>query len=724
MKNSTFLKLGLLFLLITNIGHQLSGQKYDGLTALTSDGLTPTVIFDGNTGGSGWQDANNADDGWLIVDLGSTKTVSTIKIFWEAANALNYNMSFSTDGVNYSGQMDFTNLAAGNRIDLITLENTECRYLKFQGVTRQLPYGYYIYEFEVYPPVVPVLTSISVLPVNKVITAGEDLQFVAIGKDQLGMEINLTEPTIWSVVDQMGLIDDQGLFSSPLAGNFTVRATNSDITAEVTVEVLPLNPNIAVGKSSSASTGIASLAIDGNQNTRWESLSADPQWIIIDLETNHNISDMIVRWEGANAKNYIVESSLDGTDWSLVVQKEDMPNAARYDRMYDMSFKARYIRLTGIERNTIYGYSIWEWQIFGIEELVLANEITVTAENDEITIDAAGGQRQLFAEILPENTSNQAIMWSVNDETIATIDQNGLLTALMDGEATVTAKALDGSEVEGSIVITITNQPVLTASINLSDENDDPTISTPGGQHQLFAEILPANTTNKAIIWSVNDETIATIDQNGLLTALIDGEVTVTAKALDGSEVEGSIVITITNQPVLTASINITAENNDPTINTMGGERQLFAETLPANTTNQAIIWSVNDETIATIDQNGLLTAVSNGEVTVAAKALDGSEVEGSILITISNQQLMNITTDHLSGVSMFPNPAKEAVFIVSTKPVENIHITNISGKRVKTITSHNNGNAIDITHLLEGFYIVTVIDSNGQATVLKMVKE
>ena len=116
------------------------GQKYTGLTAAASDGTTPTVIFDGNYV-TRWQDATNLDDASLVVNLGSVKNVNSIKIFWEGANAKAYKLSFSSDNVNFTGELSYTALATGARTDLINGLNVDCQYIKFQGVTRQLPYG-------------------------------------------------------------------------------------------------------------------------------------------------------------------------------------------------------------------------------------------------------------------------------------------------------------------------------------------------------------------------------------------------------------------------------------------------------------------------------------------------------------------------------------------------------------------------------------------------------
>jgi hypothetical protein len=125
------------------------GQKYTGLKAVASDNKSTTAMFDNNIS-TRWQDASNLDNAWFVVDLGSVKTINTIKVFWENANAKSYTISFSTDNITFSGNITYSNLASGSRTDLITLANPSYRYIKFQGITRALNYGYSIYEFEVY----------------------------------------------------------------------------------------------------------------------------------------------------------------------------------------------------------------------------------------------------------------------------------------------------------------------------------------------------------------------------------------------------------------------------------------------------------------------------------------------------------------------------------------------------------------------------------------------
>lgn len=124
-------------------------QKYTGLTAVASDKKSTTAMFDSNMS-TRWQDASNLNNASFVVDLGSVKAINTMKLFWENANAKSYIISFSTDNITFSGDLTYKDMAAGVRTDIISAVNVTCRYIKFQGVTRSVNYGYSIYEFEVY----------------------------------------------------------------------------------------------------------------------------------------------------------------------------------------------------------------------------------------------------------------------------------------------------------------------------------------------------------------------------------------------------------------------------------------------------------------------------------------------------------------------------------------------------------------------------------------------
>ncbi len=410
MKHFTESKRLVLFLSLVVISTFTFAQKYTGLTAIPSDGTSQTSYMFDNDMGTRWQDASNLDDASFVVDLGEVKNVNSIKIYWEGANAKDYTLSFSTDDLSFTGDLNYTNMAAGARTDLINGLNIDCRYIKFQGVTRQLPYGYSIWEFEVYPAVTPVLTSLSLTPASSGILLGQTQQLTVGGLDQLGNLFTLTNPTVWTVDGTGASVDANGSFSSTAKGLFTVTATNSEISKTATVDVLPTNDNLSIAATATASTGTPAAAIDNNNGTRWESAAEDPQWILVDLGALKNITDMLISWETANAKDYTIEYSSNSTDWTTLVTKTDMPAGSRTDRLYDLNFNARYIRLNGTARTTIYGYSIWEFKIFGSANVSTLNDplspknninvypnpatdmIKITGEISEVAIYSLQGQ--------------------------------------------------------------------------------------------------------------------------------------------------------------------------------------------------------------------------------------------------------------------------------------------------------------------------------------------
>ncbi len=194
------------------------------------------------------------------------------------------------------------------------------------------------------------------------------------------------------------------------------------------------------------------------------------------------------------------------------------------------------------------------------------------------------------------------------------------------------------------------------ATINLTSEGDATAIDTDKGTLQITAEILPANATDMRIVWSVSDFTLASITQEGLLSAINDGVVTITASALDGSGVTGTLDITNSNQtPVVPVStVTVTGEGGASTITENGGSLQMMAEVLPADATDATVLWSVSDSSIAKINQNGMLSAKNIGTVTVSATANDGFGGVGTLDVVITNQftELADLTELRTMDVS------------------------------------------------------------------------
>ncbi|WP_194911567.1 discoidin domain-containing protein [Catenulispora rubra] len=106
----------------------------------------------------------------------------------------------------------------------------------------------------------------------------------------------------------------------------------------------------------------ASAAVDGNTGTRWSSQFSDPQWLQVDLGSVQNICQVSIQWETASAKAYQIQVSNDASTWTSIYSTTTGPGGTEN---LTVSGSGRYIRMYGTARNTAYGYSVWEFQVFG-----------------------------------------------------------------------------------------------------------------------------------------------------------------------------------------------------------------------------------------------------------------------------------------------------------------------------------------------------------------------
>ena len=151
--------------------------------------------------------------------------------------------------------------------------------------------------------------------------------------------------------------------------------------------------------------------------------------------------------------------------------------------------------------------------------------VTIEPSEAELTV---GSSTKLTATVLPENASNKNVVYSVDDESILSVDQDGNVTGLSAGTATVTVTTEDGG-FSASAEITVI--PVRVTGVSIS-----PKAASVGLGHtiQLTASIKPSNAANKNLSWSVSDETIISVDDQGTVTGLSLGTATVTVTTEDG----------------------------------------------------------------------------------------------------------------------------------------------------------------------------------------------
>ncbi|MEV7628472.1 discoidin domain-containing protein [Actinoplanes sp. NPDC089786] len=127
------------------------------------------------------------------------------------------------------------------------------------------------------------------------------------------------------------------------------------------------DPLISQGKPATASSAegndvVAANAVDGNTATRWSSQFSDPQWLQVDLGATATITQVVLRWETAYGSAYQIQTSANGTAWTTISTQTGRTGGT--DTL-NVTGSGRYVRMNGTARGTGYGYSLWEFEVYG-----------------------------------------------------------------------------------------------------------------------------------------------------------------------------------------------------------------------------------------------------------------------------------------------------------------------------------------------------------------------
>ena len=149
------------------------------------------------------------------------------------------------------------------------------------------------------------------------------------------------------------------LQTCPTSSNFTITFCPGGTTAPPT--------NLALNRPTTASSTEAAsfssnLAVDGNGGTRWSSAFSDPQWIRIDLGTTSSISRIVLRWETAFGRAYQIQTSDDGSTWTTI---RSVTSGTGGVEDFAVTGRGRFVRMNGTARGTQWGYSLWEFEVYG-----------------------------------------------------------------------------------------------------------------------------------------------------------------------------------------------------------------------------------------------------------------------------------------------------------------------------------------------------------------------
>ena len=239
---------------------------------------------------------------------------------------------------------------------------------------------------------------------------------------------------------------------------------------------------------------------------------------------------------------------------------------------------------------------------------VPVESLTLDKSSLELT---EGETATLIATVKPDNATDKTVTWSSSNPWVATVDQNGQITAVRAGEATITA-TVGGKYAYCTLIVK--NKEIAVESITL----DKTSLELFEGEFaMLYATVLPWNAPDKTVTWTSSNPSVATVDQNGRVTALHEGTAAITAKAGDKTA-----TCTVFVKMMVIPVYWIGLDHNYLELKE-GETTTIIATVKPDNATNKTVTWSSSDPSVATVDQNGRVTALHEGTAAITAKAGD-----------------------------------------------------------------------------------------------------
>lgn len=315
-----------------------------------------------------WESAF-ADNQWMSVDLGAKQTINHVLLNWENAYGKAYTIDVSNDGNTWHTVYAADNEDGG--IDDIAFSPVEARYVKMNGIKRGTPYGFSLWEFEVYAGTADLIDS-PTLTASTTATIGEPVELIFADDSAWRAAINSVKVDGVALshsqyhVEAGKITLDASLFIDAKPYEITVGATGYRNDAVTQLITPGTSHNLAFNKPTTTSEGglqSSSFAVDGNKNTRWESQHGiDPQWLSVDLGEVTTIKRVVLNWENAAAKAYSVAVSTDGVTWTTVYATSNGHEGVA--NLPIIPTKARYVKVTGTERTTQYGYSLFELEVY------------------------------------------------------------------------------------------------------------------------------------------------------------------------------------------------------------------------------------------------------------------------------------------------------------------------------------------------------------------------
>jgi uncharacterized protein YjdB len=325
----------------------------------------------------------------------------------------------------------------------------------------------------------------------------------------------------------------------------------------------------------------------------------------------------------------------------------------------------------------------------------------IQLDSDTLTLDV-GQEKQLNIQIFPSNIEAD-IQWQSSVESVATVSSDGLVTALSAGTTSIIAKTVDGN-FTATCSVTVWNA---VTSVTLSESK---LALNKGVSQSLTVSILPENASQQ-ITWKSSNESVASVDQNGMVTAVGNGTAVITATSYNGLSATCQITVSAS---VLGVKLNISSQ----TI-AVGEEFTLTATLNPVDATINTVSWTSSNSAVASVSGSGVVIGKKVGTATITVKTTDGGYT-ASCLVTVSSGDTNKVTISFEKQEIIMS--ADESLTLTPTVSPANTSETFTWNSSDKTVASVNKSGKV--TAKSAGTTVITVTGSSGASATVKIIVE
>lgn len=284
-----------------------------------------------------------------------------------------------------------------------------------------------------------------------------------------------------------------------------------------------------------------------------------------------------------------------------------------------------------------------------VTQISIPNNLTLTV-----------GESYIFSPVIYETGASTTLSWNSSNPSIVSVN-NGHIQALLPGSSNITCTASNG--VSASCLVTV--NPIFVTNISLNQTEIE---LGEGGKYNLAVTIIPENATNKGIEWRSSNENIAFVGTNGTVVGVSSGYCNITANTTDGSNKSAGCIVHVF-KPVYAESITLEYSS----VEIIKGEKfKLTPIVTPSNTSNTSYTWTTNSPSCASVDNNGVVTALNEGTATITVTTNDGTNLSASCVFNVKYTTNINsISQDNTTN--LYINLHGQRIY----KPRKGINIIN-----------------------------------------------